>query len=105
MNEKGHGALVKAGLDGVPQAFGKIMDGEKRCAFGVLGDSLGVPLTTNTSISDREMDPVFDEYDISAGSPRQCPECGEELTSECSLIIHLNDTHKFDFLTIARKLA
>jgi hypothetical protein len=95
MNDKGREALVKAALDGVEQTFGAFMQDEKRCAVGVLMEAAGNP---------QFLSAVNVSFDLRDG-PQACPACDESGWSEMNLIMHLNDAHRFDFLTIARKLA
>lgn len=92
MNAEAAEKLVQAALTGVRQITeGYADDDGGRCAAGVLGYRA------------EKFDEALDaEYAL--GGPCLCPACGSELSCERALIIHLNDTHEWDFLTIARKL-
>jgi hypothetical protein len=96
MNEKGRSVLVQAALSGVKQAFGKFIDGDKRCAMNVL-------VLAHAANLDARYRTAWEEYDLS-DDKQCCPECGDETCSEESLITHLNDVHRFDFIKIARSL-
>lgn len=86
--------LIQAGLTGVKQIFGNFHDGSSGyCALGVLGYDNGDYL--NHALLDQK-------YGLIA--PAFCPECGILAGMEFELIAHLNDSHEFDFLTIARKM-
>ena len=101
MNELGREALVKAAMDGVPQAFGSYAFGKARCGLGVLGDAIGVTLMSPHVL--RGFRRVLDAFDLQCRFVT-CPECGERRPGEADLIAHLNDDHKFDFLAIANKV-
>jgi hypothetical protein len=91
MNQRSADALMRAALDGVRQIVGNYTDGRGGyCAMGVIQRNAGF---------------VHDES--LSRYARVCPECGPfkiPFHTERDLIIHLNDHHHWDFLTIARKL-
>jgi len=101
MNERGVEALVAAAMRGQPQGHGAYITAEGLCAFGVLAQALG---WSTTAEIDRSFVLLARAYEIDMQQPRICPECGKETSSEGILIVHLNDSHQFDWLTIARKL-
>lgn len=100
MNTKARKALVAAALSGRPQirgAFHRRGLGLGDCAVGIL----------------HELDPLHDELWCCVSIPSviglstattTCPVEGcPYQDGETELVIHLNDTHLWDFLTIARK--
>jgi hypothetical protein len=104
MNERGLDALVQAALAGQKQIFGSMNDRRGGlCALGVLAQAAGVldePIGHRFSV-------IAAAYDLHGA--RKCPlsECSRRdpwRMSEAELIVHLNDHHRWDFLTIARKL-
>lgn len=103
MNARGRDALVKAALDGVPQAFGTYDDGAGRCGLGVLGAAIGVSLMGPGVMAGERA--VCQAFDLQRGSV-SCPECGGPLRwhGEDGLIAHLNDHHRLDFAAIANKM-
>ena len=95
MNDRAREALVAAGLKGVRQIKGALYDPRGgRCAMGVIQEA--------------------GAWDVSLRRPLDgCPECGAKhqtyhasmpIRTEEDLIIHLNNDHGWDFLTIARKV-
>src|SRR6267143_1577218 len=108
MNERGVEALVVAAIKGVTQVFGSYGGmNNSACAVGVLHAALG------HHVFEREPHEVAEAFGLtwcdSANNPTKpcegtrCPECG---ISYCGYhtIVHLNDNHRADFITIARKL-
>jgi len=94
MNERAREVLVKAALDGVPQWFRGVPTtaGDRaKCAVIALSDA--IPVNAD----------IYTAYDLSR-TPQRCSVCDWSATDEALLLIHLNDTHRFDFLTIARKV-
>ena len=103
MNEKAAEVLVSAALAGVSQTTGVFVSGRARCALGVLGEAAGLNLEF---VSDYPSE-IFDLYELRAR--RACPACSAcsdvpPFPHEAALIVHLNDGHGWDFLTIARKV-
>lgn len=91
MNDLAREKLIQAQLRGVKQIYGNYFDERGGfCAMGILEQ--------DTSSYD-----TCSQYGLRL-TPVFCPECGEKCDVETTLIIHLNDVHKFDFLTIARKM-
>lgn len=97
MNERGVEVLTRAALAGVPQWFGDVPESMDipgaLCAVLVLdvehmaaGDACGF---------------FADHFGLALDAV--CPMCDFE-GSEQMVIIHMNDGHHADFLTIARKL-
>lgn len=101
MNHEQAETLRGAWMRGVPQAFGRLEGpGEALCAVGVLST---LPYARMVNLEQRAI--------------TKCPECGANDTwtsmdrswripirNEITLIIHYNNDHHFDFLTIANKL-
>ena len=100
MNEQAREALLTAAMNGTPQIKGNLRDLKGGfCAMGVLCDTFGL-----------------DNLAVDAGLNQMvdgCPECGATtqtwhagnlIATETSLVIHFNNDHGFDFLTIARKM-
>jgi hypothetical protein len=94
MNERGREALRAAALAGVPQSFGILYDGKARCGLGVLADEAARNQVLYTP----------ERYGLH--SEPFCGICGMEWRSEseAALVVHLNDTHRLDFLGIAEKM-
>lgn len=88
MDQRAIDALVEAGLRNRLQVFGKYYWYTGACAMGVILDAEGVERSRWVSHSAPEV---------------SCPQCGGCYT-EAVLILHCNDAHRWDFLTIARKL-
>lgn len=100
MNERGAELLIEAGLAGRRQAFGMSRrldpDGVLAvCALQLLAESLGLAHYI-TSV-------VAREFELRDG-PVFCPACGIEVSCDQVLLIHMNDGHGLDFLTIGRKM-
>ena len=97
MDQRAIDALVEAGLNNRRQVFGKYYWDEGACALGVILDA------------EKEVDHaalrVGRSRWVSCFAPEEvsCPQCGGCYT-EGGLILHCNDGHRWDFLTIARKL-
>jgi hypothetical protein len=101
MNERAVEVLVKAALGGVPQARGKYVSGRKVCALGALGfRGPGQQPNQDVLALAREFGLRTDRV--------ACPLCDEAEFrvhgDEASIVMHMNDDHGADFLTIARKL-
>lgn len=94
MNEKAVEVLVRAGLEGHPQIHGAYYrEGTGRCAIGELAHAAGI--LHNLVI-------LPEVYELRR-EQIQCPLCGD-MDDEFGLIVHLNDDHRLDFISIARKL-
>lgn len=100
MNERGFDALVAAALSGQRQIRGKLSDTTGLCALGVLYDTL-YPRNMRGGLEANE-DDVVSSFELSREASK-CPDC-EAILTEASMLVHLNDVHEWDFLTIARKL-
>ena len=86
MNARAANALYDAERRGVVQITGKYGNSRGgRCAIGVLAD----------------VQMAWALYPIAVEG---CPVCGCAMKTELSLVIHLNDDHRFTFSEIARKL-
>jgi hypothetical protein len=97
VNELGREKLVAAALKGVKQIKGDYYRDGGFCAMGVLG--------VDNPNDARDEFAVCDEYGIDYRAVgRVCEVCQERVGTELCLIIHLNDYHDMDFLTIARKV-
>jgi len=102
LTDEAREALVQAALRGTEQCFGHVRDGDARCAMGAITEALnGIP-----GWSDRVRPRVFVR-----GPMVTCPAtahdgapCGRQFLRSPSLLVHLNDSHRWDFLTIATKL-
>lgn len=95
MNDLARETLIQAGLTNVPQAFGYFRDGKAKCALGVLGFG---EFMFNPQFRD-----LCERYDLDVEQEIKCLECSVSC-NEFSLLMHYNDSHHFDFLTIARKM-
>ena len=93
MNDLGKDRLVEAALNGVPQITGRYATEAGFCALGVLG------------IREEEMGvgQFCAKYGLSMARIN-CLTCNRSFLHEFDLVIHMNDDHGMDFLTIARKL-
>ena len=97
MNQRGVDVLMKAALAGRPQAYGKIRaESGARCALGYLAEPL------NLVFDDSWWAALHVAYGLTYVV--QCPQCNKGPMPEVFAIMHLNDTHRWDLLTIARKL-
>ena len=101
LTDEASDALVDAALRGVEQCFGKARDAEARCAMGAITEALnGIP-----GWNDRMRHRIFLPGDVV-----KCPgdmfhgPCWRVFPRSAPLLVHLNDFHRWDFLTIARKL-
>jgi len=101
LTDEARDALVDAALRGVEQCFGKARDAEARCAMGAITEALnGIPGWT-----DRLRYRIFLPDDVI-----ECPAdglygpCWRRFPRSAPILVHLNDFHHWDFLTIARKL-
>ena len=96
MDQRAIDALVEAGLNNRLQIFGALRRGAGACAMGVI---LGA------EAEKRELLWLTVEPRWASWSDPQvsCPHC-EQYGTEAWLIVHCNDVHQWDFLTIARKL-
>ena len=98
MDQRAIDALVAAGLNNRLQAFGVRKQGEGACAMWVI-----------QAAEDKEAEEAGSQWTLEprwvscSGLQVFCPHCGTYYTEE-QLIIHCNDAHRWDFLTIARKL-
>ncbi len=87
MNQAAVDVLVQAALDGTPQVYGQWSNGRGGfCVNGLLGARLGFE---KAGLMERDV---------------QCPECGQKLLTEGWRTMHCNDVHRWDWLTLARKL-
>ena len=104
MNRKAYDLLVAAALRGQKQAYGQYEDEDGGlCALGVLGWRRAMP----ASSLEEEMQfarACAQRVGLYRSPLTACPECASTRTTETNLLIHLNDDHKFDFLTIANKM-
>lgn len=92
MNEKGVEVLVNAALKGLPQDFsgGLGQKGKALCAVRRLASEAGTASVLSLYGLRREV---------------SCPMgCKGWRRGELGMVVHLNDFHKADYLTIARKL-
>lgn len=101
MNDVARNKLVQAQLDGVNQIRYHYSKSDGKCAMGVLG------FRVNDNVVQRSQ--LFKEYGFNFDDvgymKLSCPgECGKRFTLEADLVVHLNDDHEWDFLTIARKM-
>ena len=100
MDQRAIDALVAAGLNNRLQVFGALYYwDEGTCALGVILEA----------VAKEEGLPKERPWSgrcpwVSHSAPEvSCPQCGECYTEE-RLILHCNDAHRWDFLTMARKL-
>jgi hypothetical protein len=107
MNQRGRDALVAAALAGQRQIVGTMSDGHGGlCAMGVLAAAARV-LDAKTG---HRFAVVATLYDLNDALIYECAEAAcrrwgpPVKMSEADLVVHLNDHHRWDFLTIARKL-
>ena len=105
MNQRAVDALVGAAMRGVPQIKDKFGDDAGgRCVMGVLLDSAGMLEQTGRLRAECTIYDIMGMFGLSYDAV-ECPECGVEChAGEDDLLMHLNDTHEWDFLSIARKL-
>lgn len=97
MNEQAAAALVSAALRGVRQIMGALFDG----AGGMCAGAVLMTAAAKTQKWDAEVDRVWAGMD----KPASCPhDCGFSALYEWTVMVHMNDVHGDDFLTIARKL-
>jgi hypothetical protein len=97
MNERGVEELMAAGLAGRRQITGRLHDPDTDgvCALGALG--------VRPEMTYEQVGKIEDLCGVSRTAKRSCPECGLISTEE-QIIVHLNDVHRQDFISIARKL-
>jgi hypothetical protein len=93
MNQECRDSLRKAALLGVKQAYGRLEDNAGGyCALGWLNQD--VPMALGPLFNRRWTTP--------------CPLCetfpGPIPSTELGFMVHLNDTHRLDFLAIAEKM-
>lgn len=102
MNEQGAEVLVQAALQGRSHGRRAYRDPDTgaRCAMGFLAEAAGV------GVSRKHLErPLNELYDLRRDLDMSCPDgCGLGFSDEECLIIHLNDEHEWDLLSIARKL-
>lgn len=102
MNEQAAAALVDAAMRAVPQIKGALFLGDGRCAGGVLIEAAGLRRPAEMPI---DWDALCAWTGMDAVSRHACPhDCGMDTQIEWLLMVHLNNVHGDDFLTIARKL-
>lgn len=102
MNERGVEVLVAAAMRGQKQARGGFYDEQGgMCAGAVLAEALGLTVKYRTGWVKPALEAVEEIYDLHGRF--QCPLCKESRVG-VKIIVHLNDHHQADFLTIARKL-
>ena len=92
MNERAVKVLVDAAMQGLPQEFDDPMgkNGDALCAVRRLARALPVGVGM---------------HEYYALTNQACPMCADgPVREEQGLILHLNDYHRADYLTIARKL-
>ena len=98
MDQRAIDALVEAGLNNRRQVFGLLYRDKGACAMGVIREA------AIKKGSLEEGSPMRQCRWVSHAAPEvSCPYCGRCYT-EIGLILHCNDDHRWDFLTIARKL-
>lgn len=99
MNQHAVDVLVQAVLDGRPQEFGQFYNPATngRCALGYLAEQM--PSWKNEATL---WETVSTEYGLNRAI--RCPHCNTGPIPEVCLIMHLNDVHRWDLLSIARKL-
>ena len=94
MDQRAIDALVAAGLNNRPQVFGTLHRGEGACALGVI---------LAAEVREERWWTVEPRWASWSDPQVSCPHC-EQYGTEAWLIVHCNDVHQWDFLTIARKL-
>jgi hypothetical protein len=96
VNDRAREVLIQAAMNGLRQITGRAFDADDgRCALGALWEAL----------PDKSHFAMQRVYELDMARDTECPECGKrQYAGEVGLIEHLNDDHRFDFLTIARKM-
>lgn len=105
MEERAREALVAAALAGRPQITGLFHSPKGDCAIGILHDLV----EGHKREACASLDVPLDELSLTMGLGqynRTClvEGCNHFFSYETALIAHLNDSHGWDFLTIARKM-
>ena len=103
MNKLAKDILMAAAMRGQKQTYEMYEDEEGLCALGVLGFRFNQ--------SDAAREGLKKRFALRSNvEDVACPECGRSgeeraaAAQQISLLVHLNDDHRFDFLTIANKM-
>lgn len=105
MNQAAKDALIAASLRGQKQAVGKLgTPADEMCAMGVIGYALYGDVQASLKNFNLPCFPKLDQEYVNNNVVACLHACGSYLYGEQALVMHLNDTHKDDFLTIANKM-
>lgn len=111
LNDLGRQILVDAALKGRHQIYSKLHSGTGSCALGQFHLAKH-DYDEMKAIMCQSLQCVFNAYEeVGLVGKEQCCVCticenneNPLLFNEKDLILHLNDVHQLDFLTIARKV-
>jgi len=101
MNQAARDALINAAMVGTPQTFGMFV--EEDDAGHIIGQCGLAVLGFDDETESKEWVTLAELWGLSLETAF-CPECNMSYPDEATLVAHLNDTHNFDFITIARKM-